>query len=292
MPNTPLPEPVLRLHSITDFDDPRLAPYRNMRLQVDHLGEGLFVAEGEKVVRRMLESRHEVVSVLVPPSWQAEYEPLLEARPEAVDLFVAPKNVLSQLTGFVLFQGVLGIGRAPRPATLDELLALPRPRLFAAVDAVTNAVNVGLVLRNAVALGVQALIVGETSAHPYLRRSVRSCMGALFKVPYLLSTDLASTLGQLRAAGVACIAAHPHTDEVVLPDARLDRDCCIVLGSEGEGIRAPVRTACDQRVVVPMQAGVDSLNVGNAAAVFFYEAWRQRRLQAPSPTDPTVPRHP
>lgn len=278
---------MLRVNTITDFDDPRLAPYRNMRSQVDTLGEGLFVAEGEKVVRRMLESSHEVVSVLVPPAWQAEYEGLLARRAETVELFVAPKDVLSQLTGFVLFQGVLGLGRAPRPATMEELLALPGPRLFAALDAVTNAVNVGLVLRNAVAMGVQALIVGETSAHPYLRRSVRACMGAVFKVPYLLSGDLVATLGRLREAGVACIAAHPHTDEVVLPDARLDKDCCIVLGSEGEGIRPAVREACDQRVVVPMQAGVDSLNVGNAAAVFFYEAWRQRRDRI-APASPTT----
>ena len=126
-------------------------------------------------------------------------------------------------------------------------------------------------------MGVQALIVGETSAHPYLRRSVRTCMGTVFKIPYLLSHDLVATLHQLRADGIACLAAHPHTDEVLLPDARLDRDACIVLGSEGEGIRAAVREACDQRVVVPMQSGVDSLNVGNASAVFFYEAWRQRR---------------
>lgn len=262
--------------TITDFEDPRLAPFRNMRAQVDHLGEGVFIAEGEKVVRRLLESPHGVVSVLMPPRWQPEYEPLLAARPENVDLFVAPKEVLSRLTGFTLFQGVLGLGRVPAPATVDQLLALPRPRLFAALDGVTNAVNVGLVLRNAVAMGVQALLVGETSAHPYLRRSVRSCMGTVFKVPYHLSTGLVDTLHALRSSGVRCIAAHPHVDRRFLPDADLSHDCCIVLGSEGEGIRPEVRAACDEQVAIPMQAGVDSLNVGNASAVFFYEAWRQR----------------
>lgn len=268
---------MMQRHAIESLDDPRMAPYRNMRSQVEPLGQGLFVAEGEKVVRRLLQSPLGVASILLPPEWVDEYVPIVEARPEPIDVFVAPKSVLSQLTGFKMFQGVLGLGRVPEPPTLSGILALPRPRLIAAVDAVTNAVNVGLVLRNAVALGVQALVVGETSAHPYLRRSVRTCMGAVFKIPCLPSADLVATLGQLREAGVHCVAAHPHTDEVVLPDARLDGDCCIVLGSEGEGIRPEVRAACDRRVVVPMQAGVDSLNVGNAAAVFFYEAWRQRR---------------
>jgi tRNA G18 (ribose-2'-O)-methylase SpoU len=269
---------VFQLHQIDDFDDPRLAPYVNMRAQVDHLGEGVFVAEGEKVVRRLLNSPLVPISILLPPRWLAEYQLILADHPGSIDLFVAPKEVLTRLTGFTLFQGVLGLGRVPRPATLQELLQLPQPRLFAAVDAVANAVNIGLVLRNAAAMGVQALIVGETSAHPYLRRSVRACMGTVFRIPYLLSPALAVTLGQLRNAGIRCIAAHPHTDQLLLPDARLDSDVCIVLGSEGEGISPEVRAACDKQVLIPMQAGVDSLNVGNASAIFFYEAWRQRSL--------------
>jgi tRNA G18 (ribose-2'-O)-methylase SpoU len=275
---------VFRTQQIDSLEDPRLAPYRNMRAQVDHLGEGVFIAEGEKVVRRMLDSDLETLSILLPPRWLPEYETLLANRPGSIDVFVAPKDVLSRLTGFTLFQGVLGLGRVPRPTTFQELIALPRPRLFAAVDAVANAVNIGLVLRNAAALGVQALVVGETSAHPYLRRSVRSCMGTVFRIPYLLSPSLAVTLGQLRNAGVRCLAAHPHTDQLLLPDARLDSDVCIVLGSEGDGIRPEVRAACDAQVLIPMQAGVDSLNVGNASAIFFYEAWRQRSTPPnPSP---------
>jgi tRNA G18 (ribose-2'-O)-methylase SpoU len=268
---------VFRIHTVTDFEDPQLIPYRNMRYQVDPVGEGRFVAEGEKVVRRMLASDIRVVSMLLAPEWQVEYEPLLRQRPEDIDLFIAERDVMSQLTGFKLFQGVLGLGYIPRPATLQELLDLPRPRLFAVIDSVSNSVNVGLVLRNAAAMGVQALIVGETSAHPYLRRSVRTCMGTLFRMPYLLTPSLTVTLHQLRQNGIRCLAAHPHTDQCLLPDARLDEDCCIVLGSEGEGIRPEVLAACDQQVVIPMQAGVDSLNVGNASAVFFYEAWRSRR---------------
>lgn len=264
--------------SITDFHDPRLAPYRTMRAQFDHLESGVFVAEGEKVVRRLLGSPHAVLSVLLPPRWQAEYEPLLAARPEAIDLFVAEKEVLMNLIGFSMYQGLLALGRVPSPASWDELLSLPRPRLFAAVDGLSNAENVGAVVRNAAALGVQALLVGETSAHPYLRRAVRSSMGTIFGMPYLPCPDLAAALGTLRGAGVRCLAAHPHTDELPAEQAPLAGDCCVVLGAEGEGLRPAVRAACDASVVIPMSAGVDSLNVASAAAVLFYEASRQRRL--------------
>lgn len=281
------PSEVFTVTPITDFADPRLAPFRNLKAQLDHLNRGVFVAEGEKVIRRLLESPHEVVSVLVPPERVTEYEPLLAARVENITLFVAAKEVLEELTGFSIFQGQLALARVPRAATLDELLALPRPRLFAAVDGLSNAENVGAVIRNAAALGVQAIIVGETSGHAYLRRSVRSSMGTIFKLPYhacaarsgsfpAAGTDLATTLTQLRAHGVRCLAAHPHTDRRTLWDANLTGDTCIVLGAEGDGLRPEVLAACDEAVAIPMSYAVDSLNVANAAAVFFAEAQRQR----------------
>lgn len=264
---------------ITDFADPRLAPFRNLKAQLDHLNQGVFVAEGEKVIRRLLESPHRVESVLVPPDRVRAYEPLLAARPEAITLFVADTEVLRNLTGYSIFQGQLALAQVPRAVTLDELLSLPRPHLFAAIDGLSNAENVGAVIRNAAALGVQAIIVGETSGHAYLRRSVRSSMGTIFQLPYhacAAGTDLAITLTQLRAHGVRCVAAHPHTDRRTLWDVDLTGDSCIVLGSEGAGLRPEVLAACDEAVAIPMCESVDSLNVASAAAIFFAEAQRQR----------------
>lgn len=273
------PSAVFTVTPITDFADPRLAPFRNLKAQVDHLNQGVFVAEGEKVIRRLLASPHRVVSVLVPPECVADYEPLLAARAETITLFVAGRDVLRGLTGFSIFQGQLALAQVPRAATVDELLSLPHPRLFAAIDGLSNAENVGAVIRNAAALGVQAIIVGETSGHAYLRRSVRSSMGTVFQLPYLAcaaGTDLATTLTQLRAHGVRCLAAHPHTDRRTLWDADLTGDRCIVLGSEGDGLRPEVLAACDEAVAIPMSESVDSLNVASAAAIFFAEAQRQR----------------
>jgi len=169
----------------------------------------------------------------------------------------------------------------------------PGPRLFVAVDALTNAENLGALVRNCVAFGVQALIVGESSSSPFLRRAVRNSMGTIFQLPVIElaklglrhrfktkphTTDLTlpECLKELRARGVRCIAAHPHTDKKVLSQADFSGDCCIVFGSEGDGISAPVLAACDEAVAIPMPPTVDSLNVGAAAAVFLYEVARQR----------------
>jgi len=163
-------------------------------------------------------------------------------------------------------------------------LALLFSVVFAAVDGLTSAENIGLLTRNCAAFGAQALIVGETCISPYLRRAVRNSMGAIFKLPIVeLKTGgrppaptLAGTLGQLRAAGVRCLAAHPHTNMKTVSQADFTGDCCIVFGSEGSGLSPAVLAACDEAVAVPMANDVDSLNVGAAAAVFLYEAARQR----------------
>ena len=124
--------------------------------------------------------------------------------------------------------------------------------------------------------GVRTLLVGETCSSPYMRRAVRSSMGTIFKLSVVECVSLAESLRELRRHGVWSVAAHPHTDRRTLSQARLASDCCLVFGSEGFGISTGVLAACDEHVAIPMQAGVDSLNVGSASAAFLYEAARQR----------------
>lgn len=263
---------------IESLDLPELAPYRTMKRPLEHRQQGIFVAEGTKVVRRLLESRFAVVSALMPEKWLPEFAPLLAARPEKdIPVYLAEKKLLEQLVGFSMFQGVLAVGRIPAAESLDAVLARsPSPRLFVAVDAVSNAENMGTLVRNSAAFNVQALIVGETCSSPFVRRSVRSSMGTIFQLPVVEVPHLAQALRELDRLGIRTVAAHPHAEGCTLARADLAGDCCIVFGSEGLGIRPEVLAACRQAVAIPMPPTVDSLNVGSAAAVFLYEANRQR----------------
>jgi tRNA G18 (ribose-2'-O)-methylase SpoU len=294
---------MFQICKIDSLDQPELAPYRTLRRPFEHEEQGIFVAEGDKVVRRLLESHFGVVSVLLPENRLAEFEPLLRGRPEkeirayAID----KKSVLEELVGFEMFQGVLAIGRIPAPPSLEQILAdSPRPCLFVAMDALSNAENLGVLVRNCAAFGTHALIVGETCSSPFLRRAVRNSMGTIFQLPVYQVRNrrgeisephhadgsrkrrddpvptLAETLRALRSHGVRCIAAHPHTEKKTLAQTDFTGDVCLVLGSEGHGISRSVLEACDEAVAIPMANGVDSLNVGAAAAVFLYEANRQR----------------
>jgi tRNA G18 (ribose-2'-O)-methylase SpoU len=287
---------MFRTEKIYSLDLPELAPYRTMRRPLEHERDGIFVAEGTKVVRRLLESSFAVVSVLLPEKHLEDFRPLLEARREYLNVYLADKQLLEQLIGFSMYQGVLAVGKIPPPATLDEILnKSPKPLLLAAADGLTSAENLGALVRNCVAFGTQALIVGETSSSPFLRRAVRNSMGAILQLPVIElaklgqrhqftdkphTTDLklVECLKELRARGVRCVAAHPHTDNRFLSQADFTGDCCVVFGSEGDGISPEVLAACDEAVAIPMPPTVDSLNVGAAAAVFLYEVNRQRKM--------------
>ena len=248
-----------------------------MRRQMEQRQEGIFVSQCEKVVRRLLESPLTVVSLLWPRKWARELMPLLERRSEEMQVYVAEKPLLETLTGFSMYQGLLAIGKVPPQPTLEEVLRnSARPRLLVAVDGLTSAENLGALVRNCAAFGVQALITGETSTSPFLRRAVRASMGTIFHLPVIEAQSLVATLSHLRSQQVRCIAAHPHATGLVLAQAHLQSDCCLVFGSEGYGLAPATLSVCDEAAAIPMAPGVDSLNVGSSAAVFLYEASRQR----------------
>jgi tRNA G18 (ribose-2'-O)-methylase SpoU len=274
---------MLRIQKISSFDAPELRPYATMRRPAEHEVQGIFVAEGDKVVRRLLESHFTVVSAVFSKEWLESFRPLIEARPEKISVYLAEKKWLETLTGFSMFQGVLAVAKIPAPALLEDVLNSSRPRLFAAVDGLTNSENLGALVRNCAAFSVHALLVGETSSSPFLRRSVRNSMGAIFKLPVIeigkgnaSGRTLSQTLHSLRESGVRCIAAHPRGKKHLF-EADFEKDCCIVFGSEGEGISNAVLDSCDETVSIPMPEKIDSLNVGAAAAVFLYEVNRQRK---------------
>ncbi len=270
----------MNIVSITSLELPELIPYRTLRRPVEHFRQGVFVAEGEKVVRRLLESPHELLSALMTPEWLEEYHERLKARPEQFHVYVGTKKVLEKIVGFNLHQGIMALGRIPEPAHLDSLLlTTASPHIFVALEGLTNSENLGVLVRNCAAFGIQAVLVGETSSSPYLRRAVRNSMGTVFTVPIVHCTSLVETLTFLRMTQqFFIVAAHPHTEEHTIQTTDFSRHCCIVFGSEGNGISPQVFAVCDAASAIPMQHGIDSLNVASASAVFLYEVMRQRAI--------------
>ncbi len=248
-----------------------------MRRQEAHKRQGIFIAEGEKVVVRLLSSGLEVISLLATPQ---RHMNLGEDSPEdRCPVFLAEHSLIESIAGFRLHQGIMAIGRVPEEQSLTQIVQNQRePFLFAALDGIAHSENVGNIVRNCAAFGVQAIVVGETSCSPYLRRAVRNSMGGVFTVQVLHAKNLPESLQYLkREYSASIIAAHPHTT-ATFESLQIRGNTCVVFGSEDSGISEKVRNLVTHLVAIPMREGIDSLNVGSASAVVLYELARKRRV--------------
>ena len=256
---------------VDDPADPRLADYRDLRdvalrkhLEAEH---GLFLAEGEKVVRRAIEAGFRPRSLLMAERWLAGLDDVLAATD--APCFVVSEELAEQVTGFHVHRGALAsLERRPLPS-VAEVIASARSLLV--LEDIVDHTNVGAMFRSAAALGFDAVLLSPRSADPFYRRSIKVAMGAVFTVPWTRFTDWSAAVPQLSAAGFTTVALTLADDATPLEAAVADVDkVALLLGSEGHGLSSRWERTADRRAVIPMAAGVDSLNVAAAAAIACY----------------------
>jgi 23S rRNA (guanosine2251-2'-O)-methyltransferase len=208
------------------------------------------------------------------------------ARRAGVKVSLRTRDQLTAIAGNPDHQGVVARVAAAEYAELDSLLAIPAARgdaaLFVALDQVQDPRNLGAVLRAADAFGVHGVIVPKHRAAGLTGAAARTAMGALGSIPVARETNVVTALERLKEAGVWVYGAVVG-DGVRAWDADLTGPLCLVLGSEGEGLRPLVARSCDVRVTIPMGGRVGSLNVASATAVLLYEVTRQRAARHESP---------
>jgi tRNA G18 (ribose-2'-O)-methylase SpoU len=259
---------------IENLELPELEPYRTLRRSTDHWRKQIFVAEGEKVVRRLLESRLQIVSFLMTTEWQKQIFP--ESSGEIAPVYVASKELLETIVGFPLHQGIMAVAKMPPEESLQKFLETQQNLLLVGLDRITSAENVGVIVRSSAAFGVNAILVDRTTSSPWLRRAVRSSMGGIFHVPVFQVRGMADVLVQLKAKyGFQVKAAHP-SGRGSLKSSTLTGNVIVLFGSEAAGLSEEVLEQADEKIAIPMLNDTDSLNVATAAAVFLYEANRQR----------------
>jgi tRNA G18 (ribose-2'-O)-methylase SpoU len=263
--------PVISIHSL---DDPRLAPYRNLK-ERDLARDGdRFIAEGEHLVKRLIASRMTTESVLLADRRVAEIAPLV---PPHISVYSAPADVVNQVLGFKFHAGVMAVGiRGPSPAIDDVMAGATANRVTLLVcPEIEKTDNLGAIIRIAAAFGVDAMILGERCCDPFFRQSVRVSMGAAFVLPIVRCDDLARDLQRLRGEfGVELIGSVLADNAERLEDVARPLRMGLLLGNEAQGLGAELEGLCDRRVTIPMKLGTDSLNVAVAAGVFLYHFTR------------------
>lgn len=255
---------------IDDPDDPRVAAYRDVR-ERDLVGrEGLFVAEGDVVLRVLARSALcEPVSLLIAAKRVEALASLIASLPEGVPIYSAGQAVMDAVVGFPIHRGILALGRRRATPTAAELLAdLPEQALVLALHGIANHDNMGGLFRNAAAFGADAVILDGTCADPLYRKAIRVSVGAALIMPFARMAAREDMISILEGAGFEALALSP-SGAAELADLRRSARAAVMLGAEGPGL--PDRVLSRTKAVrIAMADGFDSLNVAVTAGIVLH----------------------
>ena len=265
---------------ITDFAAPELDVYARLtqaqlrsRLEPE---KGIFIAESPKVIARALDAGYQPISFLMERKQITGPASEVLARCGNAPVYTADRAMLAQLTGFELTRGVLCAMHRPLLPTVEEVCR--NARRVAVLEGIVDSTNIGAIFRGAAALGMDAVLLSPSCCDPLCRRAVRVSMGTVFQVPWATLGNSPADwpeagMARLHALGFKSAAMALDSRAVSIDDPALCAEprLAIVLGTEGDGLARTTIAHCDYTVMIPMQHGVDSLNVAAAGAVAFWE---------------------
>ena len=238
--------------------------------------EGIFIAESPTVIDVALRSGCEPISLLTDERLLVgdAVKGIID-RLGDIPIYTANRDILTEITGFELTRGALCAMRRPKFLPVAELCK--NAKRIAILENVCDATNLGAIIRSAAALGMDAVLLSPACCDPYCRRAVRVSMGTVFQVPTTRIEDTEQwpkkSIETLKSLGFKCAAMALKSDSVNITDENLlkEEKIALILGTEGTGLTAETIELCDYTVCIPMAHGVDSLNVGAAAAIAFFE---------------------
>lgn len=262
----------MQIQEITTLDHPGLEVFSQLteaqlrnRLEPD---KGLFIAESPKVIRVALDAGYEPQALLCERKHITGDAVDIMARIGDVPVYTGDRQLLSQLTGYVLTRGVLCAMKRPQLKSVEDVCR--DANRIVVIHGVVDTTNIGAIFRSAAALGIDAVLLTHDSCDPLNRRAVRVSMGSVFLVPW---TWVDEPLSQLRNLKFKTAALALRDDSVSLDDPRLKSisRLALIMGTEGDGLPDEAIKRADHVIRIPMSHGVDSLNVAAASAVAFWE---------------------
>lgn len=290
---------------IQTLDDPRLVVYRDVKATRHSKWKGRFIAEGARLVKRLLATDYVVELMLLTEGRVEEFSPWL--RPD-VPTFVMPQTLAAELVGYNFHCGAMACAlRKPNPS-LEEIMARGGERMtFVVCPDVNDPENIGTLIRLGAAFGIDAMLLGPACADPFSRRVLRVSMGNALTLPIVCSLDLNADLQRLKSEWQVQLAAtvvenSDPTDEdpgARTPPSECSDECgqtkqaaeplhgsgrparlALLFGNEANGLGPEWLSLCDRRLTIPMRAA-DSLNVAIAAGIFLYH-FTNSAVDAPS----------
>lgn len=236
---------------------------------------GLFVVEGVKLFREAPEER--IVQIYIAASARAQLMAQYGEKLKRLPCEIVSDEVFVKMSDTVTPQGVLCLIRQ-YSYNIEEMLSKEKRKrlLFIVLEDLQDPGNLGTIFRTAEAAGADGVIMSSKTADLYNPKTIRSTMGSIYRVPFLYAESLLPVMETLKEHGVRIFAAHLS--------GKADYDACdyregtaFLIGNEGRGLKDETAALADERIRLPMEGRVESLNAAVASSILLYEAYRQRR---------------
>lgn len=253
--------------NIAQADDSRIELYRNLKdISFTHSEKNLFIAEGLITAKKLLQSNIEIMSFFALPEFYDIFSELIQSKNiSKSNQFTSEKNVMNQIVGFRLHQGIMAIGKTPEQTPINKM----KPPIVV-LNGIVNSENVGAIVRNAVAFSIKSIIFDKRTSHPYLRRAVRVSMGTVFSIQYYHSNNIIKDLAYLKnEKGYELIASEISKSSIPINEHLMRKKTAIIFGSEGKGISNDILSICNKVIHIPIAKEVESLNVAASSSIIF-----------------------
>lgn len=234
---------------------------------------GLFIAEGTKVIETALKNKISPVSLLVEKRHiDGKAADIINLCP-GIPVYTAEYDVLKALTGYELTRGVLCAMR--RPAARDPVAVCQNQKRIAVLENIVDASNLGAIFRSAAALGIGGIMLSPSCCDPMYRKAVRTSMGTVFQIPWCRYEGKWPEDGIkfLKELGFKTLSLALNKEALSIDDTLFTgmEKLALILGTEGNGLDQNTISASDYSVYIPMHNNVDSLNVAAAASIAFWQ---------------------
>ena len=231
--------------------------------------QGCFVVEGRKMCLEAPKDR--IIATYVSESFAKE-SPFVSEIKGSYE--IVADNIFKSITDTQTPQGILALIRMPH-YTLEDVVQGERTHLLL-LESVQDPGNLGTMVRTGEGAGITGVIMNRTTVDLFNPKTIRSTMGSIYRVPYVIADDFVATLQELKAKGVSLYAAHLKGEkqydafDYTVPTG-------FMIGNEGNGLSDEVADAADTYIRIPMEGRVESLNAAISASLLMYECNRQRR---------------
>lgn len=245
------------------------AKYRHARQE--------YLAEGVKLTSEALHHPEEIIKIVYSPRLEknargAELLSRFRQKVDTAEWLYVSDEVLDKMSDTRSHQGIMAVLKIKK-WTWEEIL--PREGLMLLLHQIQDPGNLGTIFRVAEAGGVAGLILSPSTVDPFSPKTVRSSMGSIFRLPFLMNQDIEKAVNKLRSCGYK-IWATSTTGQISFWEIDFSKPTAVIFGQEGGGLPENIIKAAEGSLTIPMKSEVESLNVAIAAGLVIFEALRQK----------------